>query len=161
LAGPDRPLTLLESARVFGGLRHLELELFTQLGRRAPEAQSPSVTVWASSASMAAAWRASLLEGLLPFSKGLPGLEESTRSAGPLTDAVLGRLEAAATDETLAAFVAGELYPALLAAYGSRGDGLAPAADEPVRLALSRLTADLSYQLTSVKGLLEPPGSGA
>jgi hypothetical protein len=110
---------------------------------------------------MAAAWRASLLAGLLPVSKGLPGLEELTRSAGPVSDAALERLEAAAGDESLVAVVVGELYPALLAAYGSRGDDLAPAADEPVRLGLSRLTADLAYQLTSADRLLELPGRGA
>jgi len=142
-------------------MRHLELELFALLGRRAPGVESPAVALWASSASMAAAWRASLLAGLLPVSKGLPGLEELTRSAGPLSDAALERLEAAAGDESFVAVVAGELYPALLAAYGSRGDDLAPAADEPVRLGLSRLTADLAYQLTSADRLLELPGRGA
>lgn len=161
LAGPGRILTLEESAQVFGGFRHLELQLFVHLGQKAAQAEPAEVAVWASAASLGAAWRADLLAGLLPVSKGLPGIEDSTRSAGPLTDLAVGRLAGLQCDLSLVRSVAGELLPPLLEAYGIRRVTLSEAADGPVALLLSRLVNDLSGQLQTAGGLLIPPGRGA
>ena len=50
----------------------------SHLGERAPQLAAPGCARWAASASLAHAWRASLLEDLLPVSVGLPDLEELT-----------------------------------------------------------------------------------
>ena len=157
LAGPRRALTLVESAAVLGGLRHAELALFAVLGRRAPLATSSEVAVWSASASLAAAWRAAELASLLPVSKGLPGVEASTRSSGASTDAALAALAAAEGDRALVAWTADPLYAALLQAYGSRADATAPAADLPVEVVLSRLVHDVSRQLEATEEILRTP----
>ena len=62
LRGPDGPLTMAATAGVLGGLCGVELALFGWLGRAAPSRPSPGEVVWASAASLRAAWRASELE---------------------------------------------------------------------------------------------------
>lgn len=161
LAGPDRILTLLEIAAVLGGFAHLELRLFGRLGEMAPKAASPELCVWASAASMSAAWRAGQLAGLLPVSTGLPGTDEVTVSPGPLVDGVCEALDGAAVDEAFVTWMAAAVYPGLLAGYEARRATLSPAADGPVDQVLGRLVADVQSQLTITRGLLKDPGRGA
>lgn len=71
-------MNLFDSSRHLGGLRAVELTCFRRLGERAPRLVPASRARWAASASHAHAWKASLLEVLLPVSVGLPGLEELT-----------------------------------------------------------------------------------
>ena len=80
-------MNLLDSSRRLGELRAVELACFRRLGERAPRLTPASCARWASAAARAHAWRASLLESLLPVSKGLPGWEELTVVGdGPLGD---------------------------------------------------------------------------
>ena len=71
-------LNIFESARQLGALRAVELACFARLGERAPELSPAGCARWAASASRAHAWRAGLLEDLLPVSVGLPGPAELT-----------------------------------------------------------------------------------
>jgi len=154
LAGPLRPLTLIESAGVLGGLRYVELRLFTVLGRRAPIATPAEAALWAASASLAAVRRAGELAVLLPVSKGLPDADTLTRPPGNLAEAALADLEAAEAERTLVARTAHPLYAALAGAYGSRADAAAPAADAPAAAVLSRLAADVARQLEATEQTL-------
>jgi hypothetical protein len=151
LSGPPRPLQLVEQAAVAGGLRYVELALFARLGRAAPELGAAALTVWASSASMRAAWRAEALEELLPVSVGLPTGEACTVPPGPMTAALVNEAETAAG-------WAADVYEVLLAAYGIRLSNLSAAADPPFERVLTRLVADLDSERGALRRLLEGPG---
>ncbi len=150
-------MKLLESARCLGGLRAVELTCFARLGERAPQLASPGCARWAASASLAHAWRASLLEDLLPVSIGLPDLEDLTvLPAGALAEElarVLPLVDArplppsrdTRTDDgrALIADLSHRLYPFLLEAYNDRMELASPSADGAVVRNLSRAVADL------------------
>ncbi len=145
LAGPARPLSLLESARALGGLRWVELASFELLGRLAAgggDAGSldASAAVWASGASLGHAWRANELERLLPVSVGLPSAAECTVAPGRLVEGFVGELarHVAAPGEGLACF-----YDLLVSAYEVRAAHPLEAADGAVVRTLGRLVADL------------------
>lgn len=171
----SRPLTLLESARVLGRIRYVELAAFERLGRRAPSATSPPAAAYLSGASLAHAWRAALLEDHLPVSQGLPGPAELTRSPGDPVDQVLRLLGPPASpgdkpgpgaddgpdqgtypgaDGELVAALVGVLYPAMLAGYERRIALASPAADPPLVRTLRRATADLAAVLDDGRRLL-------
>jgi hypothetical protein len=136
LAGAVGPLPIERLAFVVGGLRWVEMRGFEVLGRLAtgPEEIAPAARVWASSASLAHAWRAAQLEALLPVSVGLPRAEKCTRAPGPLTAQWCGRLGLEQ---------ASSLQAVLAAAYARRAGDLRPGADDPVAGTLARLVADL------------------
>lgn len=90
--GVSRPLSLLESAEVLGHIRYVELAAFERLGHRARRSSSAPLAAYLAGASLAHAWRASLVEDHLPVSLGLPGPAELTRSPGDDVDQVLGLL---------------------------------------------------------------------
>ena len=148
-------MNLLESAEALGALRGVELACFARLGERARRVAIPSCALWAASASRAHAWRASLLEGLLPVSAGLPGLAELTVVPdGPLGVALARALPVGASapvgregpDEdgpSLIADLTAHLYPLLLTGYLRRLEAATPAADGPVVRILGRAVADL------------------
>ncbi len=150
-------MKLLESAKWLGGLRAVELTCFARLGERAPQLAAPACARWAASASLAHAWRASLLEDLLPVSIGLPNLDDLTvLPAGALADElarVLPSVDAhplplsrdSGTDDgrVLIADLSHRLYPFLLKAYNDRMELASPPADGAVVRNLARAVADL------------------
>jgi hypothetical protein len=160
-------LKLLDSARCLGGLRAVELACFARLGERAPHLAAPDCARWAASSSLAHGWRASLLEGLLPVSVGLPSPQDLTvlpddtlgkELARVLPAQVLPAQVLPASDQGLSprdrvsptddglrliADLSGQLYPVLLAAYLRRLEDSSPAADGAVARVLGRAVADL------------------
>ncbi len=150
-------MNLLDSARHLGGLRAVELACFRRLGEQAPRLVAPAYARWAASASLAHAWRASLLEDLLPVSPRLPSLEELTvLPAGPLGDALSQALPepdeawAASPGDSpgddgwrLLARLSGRFYPLLLADYRHRLAICSPAADGALVRTIGRAVADL------------------
>ena len=142
-------MDLLESSRRLGALRAFELSCFRRLGELAPRLEPASCARWASSASLAHAWRASLLEGLLPVSAGLPGLSELTVCReGELVE-LLERVMPVrvGTDpldgREIAGEVLGELYPRLLREYAGVLERCEPASDGAVARSVRRAMADL------------------
>ena len=145
LAGPRRPLFLVELAGVLGGLVYVELAGHERLGRLAASlARSGDAAgaVWASAASLAHAWRAAQLERLLPVSRGLPDAASVTVCPGPATAEWVERLELSNVDR-LYAELSG-FYAELSAAYARRLAFVHASADGPVVTTLERLVADLS-----------------
>jgi hypothetical protein len=139
LGGPARPLSLLELAHVVGSLRWVELQAFARLGGEATSgALPPPLAVWASSASLAHAWRADQLLSLLPASTGLPSPEECTTAGGPAVEAFVGRLRAASASTATAAW-----YAELASAYERRAEFAHPAADGAAARTFVRLAADI------------------
>jgi hypothetical protein len=140
------PRTIAETADLVGRERYTEITLFGALGARACAAVAPGVMVVLAGAAQGHAWRAKVLEELLPVSLGLPGVDEATRSAGPEFDEAVARLTSEGDDVTLAEAVAKVLYPAMLGAYRAHLIGCSEIADPPVMLALRRVIADLESQ---------------
>ncbi|MGA3214148.1 MAG: hypothetical protein ABSD97_00470 [Acidimicrobiales bacterium] len=154
-------MNLLESSRHLGALRAVELTCFRRLGERAPRLAPPSCARWAAAASLAHAWRASLLEDLLPLSPGLPGPAELTVLPEDLLGDELARALPEQGDDAfpgmaagfcdspsdnasqLVADLAGGLYPVLLARYRLRLQLSSPAADGAVVRTIGRAVADL------------------
>jgi len=150
-------LNLLESARCLGGLRAVELACFRRLGERAPRLGTPRCARWAASASLAHAWRASLLEDLLPVSAGLPALAELTllpdgalgvelaRTLPDLGDVPAPQSRDSQADDgrVLIADLSGRLYPLLIGEYARRLEVATPAADGAVVRTIGRAIADL------------------
>jgi hypothetical protein len=147
LAGPDRPLKMQEVAGVIGRFRDVEMVLFSWLGRTAPKLAVAGEVTWASGASLAAAWRASQLEQLLPVSDGL----RSVRAVPSLETPLRAGLE------TLVSFVpsggpeevpelVGQWYAVLLEGYSYRLGRRSPAADGPLGRIFERLVADLEVE---------------
>jgi hypothetical protein len=155
-------LNLLDTSRKLGALRAVELTCFRRLGERAPGLVPASCARWAASASLAHAWRASLLESLLPVSTGLPGLEELTvlpenHLGDELARALPERDDGSCSAGTapgsrdsppdtglqLVADVTGGLYPLLLAEYALRLELCTQAADGAVVRTIGRAVADL------------------
>jgi hypothetical protein len=135
-----------EIAGVIGGLRDVEMALFSWLGRTAPALGCAGEVTWASGASLDAAWRAAQLEQLLPVSAGLPSAQ-----AASVWTAVSAGLQ------TLDSFVpsgepsevprlAAQWYAALLDAYRHRLGLISPAADGALERVLQRLVADLEVE---------------
>jgi hypothetical protein len=157
--------TIFETADLVGRERYAELSLFGALGQRLSAASVPGVTVVLDSAAQGHAWRAKVLEELLPVSLGLPGVDEATRSAGREFDEAVARLTSETDDVTLAEAVAKVFYPAMLGAYRAHLIGCSEIADPPVMLALRRVIADLEAQsdeLYAVVGADDgPPRGGA
>jgi hypothetical protein len=156
-------LKLLDSARYLGGLRAVELACFERVGERAPRLAAPACARWAASASLAHAWRASLLEELLPVSVGLPGLADVTvLPEGPLgaelaralpsreSASSIGGSRDSETDDgwLLISDLSGRLYSLLLADYARRLELSSPAADGAIARTLGRAMADLEVVRT-------------
>ena len=168
LNGPDGPLAMIDTAGVIGALREVELALFGWLGRSAPSSSSPEEVVWASSASLRAAWRARELETLLPVSVGLV----PDAAVSPLSSAAIGSLASlmSAVGERAGESDGGEaplpetaaaLYEVLASAYDFRLERLSRAADGPLERVLCRVATDLQAEQATVRRLGKQPGRGA
>jgi len=156
-------LNLHDSAVQLGGLRAIELASFERLGARAVRDGDDAEARWCASASLAHAWRAGLLEDLLPVSAGLPSADDLTvLPAGPLAEALDRALPAVppGADDTadrvlqaggsqpdggcaLVADLVEGLYPALSAVYEHRIATAGAAADGPLVRTLTRVSSDL------------------
>jgi hypothetical protein len=157
-------LNLVESSTSLGALRAVELCLFHRLGERASLLEPVGCVSWAASASRAHAWRAALIEELLPVSVGLPPIAELTvLPEGELVDElsrVLPEREAASDGPVVAEgtgnvrngdrdgrWLVGELvgpiYQLLLAQYYRQLEACEPASDGAVVRNLQRAVADL------------------
>ena len=150
-------MKLLEGASYLGALRAVELACFERLAKRAPLLEPASCAAWAASAAQAHAWRAGLLEVLLPVSPGLPSPEELTvlpggalfaELAGALPDLEdrAGPRDGDSPQDTGPALVVGlvgRLYPALLDEYARRRNDCAQAGDGAIGRAIARAFADL------------------
>ncbi len=159
LSGPSRSGGLVEQARVLGGLAYVEWALFERLGGVAPLLEDPAQTIWASSASLRAAWRAEALFSLLPVSVGLPGAKACTVSPGPNVDGALHLPAELGGGEALGRTAT--WYEALLAVYATRASQLSEASDGPLGRVLARLMRDLTADLEILRGLTGVPGRGA
>lgn len=84
-----------ESARALGHLRFIELEMFVVLGRLVQPFPDPPAKPYLSAHSTYHAFRAGLLEEVLPVSGPLQG-EDIVRPSGPAEAVMLGRLAGAA-----------------------------------------------------------------
>lgn len=156
--------SLLASADLIGRERYCELELFRSLGRRSIQATSAQVAVVVSGAARGHAWRAKILEDLLPVSLGLPGVDEATRSPGAELDEAIEQLVAERDDALHVATLAKVFYPAMLAAYRAHLVSCSAISDAPVALGLRRVIADLEFQsdeLHAVVGDDEGPPRGS
>lgn len=92
LAGPSRPLGIVDLATRLGGLRYLELVSYERLGRLAAEGDmSVSLALFMAKAALAHAGRGDLLGSLLPVSPGLPDAAELTVCPGEAVRALLAR----------------------------------------------------------------------
>jgi len=118
---------------------------------------------------MAHAWRASLVEGLLPVSVGLPGLAELTViPQGPLAEELARALPDPAFDplprsrdsrgddgRSVVVGLCDRLYPLLLSEYSLRLELASPAADGPVIRVIGRVIADLEAVRSDGTSLFE------
>lgn len=151
-------MNLQEASSYLGAVRAVELACFRRLGERARWLEPASCVRWAASASLAHAWRATELEGLLPVSVGLPGPYELTVLPG----GVLGDELARALPEAPGELVGGEfrdsptvsgprlvvdlverLYPLLAGEYARHLESPGPASDGPMLRCMGRAAADL------------------
>jgi len=164
LSGPDGPLAMADTARIIGGLRLVELVLFDALGHAAPLLAEPEQVVWASSASLRAAWRGSQLECLVPVSTGLAPAAGTPDPVGPATGSGLEALASLRTASEvpvhLPEMVAG-WYEVLLAAYRYRLERLSAAADGPLERVFLRVACDLEAEADAERALRKLPGRGA
>jgi hypothetical protein len=163
-------LNLVESSRQLGALRAVELECFRRLGGRAARLEPASCARWAASASLAHAWRASLIEELLPVSAGLPPPEELTvLPTGTLGDELaraLPEIESVPAPGVgrrddgwqLVTELAGRLYPRLVEEYTRRLEKCSPAADGAVARTMRRAVADLESVRADGVALVSPRG---
>jgi hypothetical protein len=151
-------LNLPEASKYLGAVRAVELACFRRLGERARWLEPASCARWASSASLAHAWRASELEVLLPVSVGLPGADELTvLPTSALADELAralpegaGKLAGAESRDSqtvsgprLVADIVERLYPLLLVEYARHLLRPSPASDGPMLRGLGRAAADL------------------
>jgi hypothetical protein len=169
-------LNFHESSRQLGSIRAVELALFRILGERAPHLVPAGCAVWAAWASRAHAWRASLLEELLPISVGLAGLDELTVLPGGAIGDELARSLSKSSDGAAAGAlpgdesrdrradsgpplvedVSGRLYPLLIDEYARYLDKCEPAADGAAMRAVGRALADLEAVRAAGAALCAP-----
>jgi hypothetical protein len=142
------------SAELVGALVALELSLHGRTGALAAEVEQPALCSYLAMASMAHAWRAGLLEELLPVSVGLPGKDELVVVA-PGDSALAGDL---APDESLLPALLARVYPELLARYeAAAAVGTVWAASHgPLVLAAQRAGADVR-RVVAEGALLDRP----
>jgi hypothetical protein len=151
-APPIRPFSLLEQAHAVGALVAAERLLFELLGRRATDGGlTAPLSVWASGASLRAAWRAEQLAALLPVSVGLPAAGELT--ASPPHDLRITLLEG--SGETDIAIDCLALYEELAQRYARYLKAASEAADKTYGIVLRRVIADLSDERAGLLGRLE------
>lgn len=155
LSGPPRPLSLRESARVLGGLRHVELSAFSRLGEAATSGSLPArAAALSSAASMGHAWRAAQLEALLPVSAGLAD-EAWTASPGEAAEAALEELATAPLGEREG------FYHGLEEAYRRRLTHTQEATDGAVFRTLRRLCDDVIVTRAQHVSCQDNPGGRA
>lgn len=139
LTGPPRPLSFLESARVIGLLRRVELLAFSRLGRVAVDGTlAPSQAVASFAASMGHARRADALSSLLPVSTMPAGGEQSPSPLDDRAGATLDELIASADRERA------DLYGVLEQAYRARLSHTEEHSDGAAARVLRRLADDVA-----------------
>jgi hypothetical protein len=139
---------MADMAGVIGRFHHVEMALFSWLGHSAVSLGSPEEVVWASGASLRAAWRAAQLEPLLPVSAGLVDADAARVPAGSAVATSLQDLESFVPPGApgSALRLASAWYAALLDAYRFRLEWLAPAPDGALERVLHRLVTDLGVE---------------
>ena len=157
LRGPDGPLTMAATAGVLGGLCGVELELFGWLGRAAPSRPSPGEVVWASAASLRAAWRASELETLMPVSVGLAPTDGRS-SPGRRLPPGWRCWPPAPLSIKRSRRPSSRWYDVLLEAYRFRLERRSAAADGPLARVLERVATDLEAERSVARRFAKAPG---
>lgn len=147
--------SILDSARILGCERYVELACFGALGARALRSSDSSVLVALAGAARSHAWRAKELEDLLPVSLGLPGVEESTRSPGENIDAAILLLAEESDETAVVGALVRVLYPAMLVSYRRHLISCAAAADRYVGSVLGRVISELEARLDDLSDVLE------
>ena len=150
--------SLLETADLLGRERYVELALFEALGHRSLSVAQPETMLLLARAARVHAWRAKVLEELLPVSLGLPGVDESTRSPGTLFDEALAELCSDGDEAGIIEALARVVYPEMLGAYRAHLVSCSAAADPPVSIALRRVISDLEVQADELYEVLESDG---
>ena len=136
------PLALIEQAELLGRYRYVELSCFARLGARALAVEEASLCSYLSGASAAHGYRARLLEEHLPFSVGLPGPAELTRSPGAAFDHALSALIEAGDDELVSGLVQ-VLYVSMAASYRVHRQSGSVYGDPALSRSLGRVLFDL------------------
>ena len=139
--------TIHETADLLGRERHVEIEMFRVLGAGSLGFESPEVMLYVANAARSHAWRAQLLEELLPVSLGLPGVDEATRSPGVLADQVIAGLIVEGDEDQILEALGKVVYPEMLSAYRHHLVSCSPASDLPVTIVLRRVIGDLETRL--------------
>lgn len=147
--------TIFATAELLGKERYVELALFKALGERALGVTEPDAMLMLASVARSHAWRARVIEELLPVSLGLPGVEEATRSPGASIDEVIGLVCAEGDGAEILDVLGRVLYPEMLSAYRSHLVTCSPAADLPVTVALRRVIGDLECRLDEMHEVIE------
>jgi hypothetical protein len=138
----SRPLGLLDTARLLGHYRHAELVGYSTLGPRSLSALDGEIRLFLVRATSSHAYRAGLLEGLLPVSVTLPDAASLTVPADDRIDAAFALL-IAAPDADLVAGLIQVVYPLIDASYATHAERCSPYSDPPLALVLARLRAEL------------------
>jgi hypothetical protein len=144
---------LLGTAEFLGHYRYVELECFERLGALAPRVEQPFLASYLAGAARAHAYRAALIEALLPVSVGLPGAVELTISPDSRLEGAFEEL-LDRDEEALLGELVLVAYPALLAGYRARFARCSMFSDPPLRRCLVRLMADLAAQIEEGEALV-------
>ena len=147
--------TIVQSADLLGRERYVELSLFSALGSRALEVDSSDEMLWLASSAQSHAWRARLLEELLPVSLGLPGVDDATRSPGSLSEEIVQMIRGQGDGIGILDTLGRVLYPQMLSAYRAHLVSCSPAADLATALVLRRAIGDLECRLDELHEVLE------
>ena len=147
--------TILQSADLLGRERYVELSLFSALGSRSLEVEETDAMLWLASSAQSHAWRARLLEELLPVSLGLPGVDEVTRSPGSLSDEIVQMIRSQGDGAAILDTLGRVLYPDMLSAYRAHLVSCSPAADLATSLVLRRVIGDLECRLDELHEVIE------
>jgi hypothetical protein len=137
------PFTLLETSRLLGHYRHAELVGYATLGPRALSTLDGEVRLFLVRATSSHAYRAGLLEGLLPVSVTLPDAASLTVPADDRIDGAFALLSSA-PDADLVAGLVQVVYPLIDASYAAHAERCSSFADPPFALVLARLRAELA-----------------
>ncbi|MHB8293127.1 MAG: hypothetical protein ACYDH5_00520 [Acidimicrobiales bacterium] len=158
-------MTFEESARALGRLRFIELEMFVVLGRLVQPFPDPPAKPFLSAHSTYHAFRAGLLEEVLPVSGPLQG-EDIVRPSGPAEAVMLARLAGAARVAGSAeppaavppvAVLAGVqrvVLPRLAAGYRRYREAASQVSDAPAARVAGVAASDLASQWAEGKDLL-------
>jgi hypothetical protein len=143
------------SADLVGREHYVELELFRTLGTATSAIEAPRMMVALSTASRSHAFRARLLEELLPVSLGLAGVDVSSRPPGAEFAEVTRLLFGERDGDELCRALTRVVYPEMLESYRRHLVSCDDAADLPVSVQLRRVISDLEARLDDLSDLIE------